>query len=391
MSMNPWARLWAACGCMSLGTGLPAEEIPTPLLTTLSCTTLSGYVDTSAIWKFGTGNNLVGRSYDGTAKQDGFNLDLAKLTLAKTLEGKEWSAGYQADLLFGPDAEMYRMMTGDAAETMAIEQAKVLLRVPVGNNLDLTFGVFDTPFGFEQFDSWRNPNFSRSYGYSLCPRQHTGGVAFYPFADWLAVAAGVANTCSSPINGRASNLEQEELETEKTYVGGLYLTAPEGMGWLKGATLAFVAGNGLNSAEVAIPGHATAYYLGSKIPTPVQGLSLGLAWDYLAWPDFHANAAAFYLSYEISPKLKLHNRLEYAQGSTGTWTGILGTEGMKPYGDEEFLGETVTVEYSLWKNVLSRVEFRWDRDLTGRRGGIYPFGNDDRDALSLALNIVYLF
>jgi hypothetical protein len=94
-TINPWTAALIAAGLVSLGAILNAEEAQHQVLTALSSTTLSGYVDTSAIWKFGTGGQVVGRSYDGTAKQDGFNLNVVQLSLAKPLDDGAWSAGYQ--------------------------------------------------------------------------------------------------------------------------------------------------------------------------------------------------------------------------------------------------------------------------------------------------------
>jgi len=67
MKFNKWTLALAAGGVVSLGSIAQADEKPTSqVLTAVSSTTLSGYVDTSAIWKFGTGNaNLPGRQFDG--------------------------------------------------------------------------------------------------------------------------------------------------------------------------------------------------------------------------------------------------------------------------------------------------------------------------------------
>ena len=74
MKFNRWTLALAAGGVVSLGSVSQAEEAPRQVLTALSQTTLSGYVDTSAIWKLGTGNSaLPGRAYDGSGKMDGFN------------------------------------------------------------------------------------------------------------------------------------------------------------------------------------------------------------------------------------------------------------------------------------------------------------------------------
>jgi hypothetical protein len=48
---------------------------------------------------------------------------------------------------------------------------------------------------------------------------------------------------------------------------------------------------------------------------------------------------------------------------------------------------TGTVQYDLWANVVSRLEFRWDT----AADGTHPFGNDAKNAFLLAANIIYKF
>src|SRR5213594_3332992 len=115
MKFNKWTLALAAGGVVSLGSIAQAEEKPmSQVMTAVSSTTLSGYVDTSAIWKFGTGNaNLPGRQFDGPDKQDGFNLNVVGLTLHKPLSEDQWAAGYKVDLLFGPDANTFKSLIGE--------------------------------------------------------------------------------------------------------------------------------------------------------------------------------------------------------------------------------------------------------------------------------------
>ena len=56
MKSNTWTLVLAGAGLIGLPAGLVAEEKPTALLTGLSSTTLSGYVEVSGQWNFGTGN-----------------------------------------------------------------------------------------------------------------------------------------------------------------------------------------------------------------------------------------------------------------------------------------------------------------------------------------------
>ena len=182
------------------------------------------------------------------------------------------------------------------------------------------------------------------------------------------------------------------------------------MGVLKGAALYAGVVDGLNglsagSGSTTTAGDTTSVYVGTTIPTPIEGLAFGAAYDYRANQVLnavpggapvsnYANAVSLYTTYTMS-SWKFNNRIEYASGSFGTFgasTGGNGGTAPKAAGtQEELLSDTFTVDYSLWANVLSRVEFRWDHDLKGRNGGAAPFGIDDRNALTLALNIIYKF
>jgi hypothetical protein len=55
---------------------------------------------------------------------------------------------------------------------------------------------------------------------------------------------------------------------------------------------------------------------------------------------------------------------------------------------------TATVQYDLWKNVLSRIEFRWDHSEHGMAfGGVdaNTEGPNRSNAYMLAANIIYKF
>jgi hypothetical protein len=295
----------------------------------------------------------------------------------------------------------------------AIKQAYVVLRAPVGNGLDFKVGVFDTIIGYEVFESPNNPNFSRSYGWTLEPTQHTGILASYHVTDWMSVAGGIANTFNAGIDfqsvratgatGGILPASTSASESEKTYMGSITLTAPESFGFLKGAALYTGFVDGLNNALSPTAGDTTSFYVGTTVPTPIEGLAFGAAYDYRASQVLnaaggttanYANAVSLYTSFTLN-SWKFNNRIEYATGSYGTFGastgGDGGTDPKAPGTPEQLFSETFTVDYSLWANVLSRVEFRWDHDLKGRHGGAYPYGSDDKNALTLALNIVYKF
>ena len=383
LKMKPWTLGLCGLGLVSLAGVANAEE-KLNAVQALTPTAISGYVDTSAIWLFGTGNTLYGRSFDGSAKQDGFNLDVVKVQIdGPPLQDGQWSASYGVGLLFGPDANTLASTSALAPGTagtsdFAIKNAYVSLRAPVGNGLDLKVGVWDTLIGYEVFEAGNNPNFSRSFGFYLEPVIHTGIQASYKFCDVLSIAGGVADSGNiNTINARPS------VESLKSYLGSITLTAPEGAGFLKRATLV----GGVVDAGVTPGQDVVNYYIGGTLPLPIPGLSLGAAYDYRAnglFDGSYENAVAGYLLWQATEKLKVNGRVDYGTGSNGAY-GVAVAPGAD---NVKLLSTVVTLDYGLWANVISRAEFRWDHSVSGQP--LFLDGSE-KDACSLALNVIYKF
>lgn len=387
MKFNQWTLGLAAVGVISLASAARAEESAVPLMTALSSTTISGYVDTSAHWNFGD-NGMMPPYKFNSDKSDGFNLNVVQLSIAKPLDESEWASGYKVDLWMGPDANTLNTASdGWSDSDFAIRQAYVALRAPVGNGIDFKVGVFDTIIGYESLESGNNPNYTRSYGHTIEPQTHTGVLATYRFSDYISAAVGVANTVGPQINGRAHSdwLNNEKSESYKSYMASIALTAPDDWGFLAGSTL---YGGVVNGYDANILGlgwgydeNITSWYAGATLATPVTGLKLGASFDYL---DVHNEdpsvwALAGYASFQATEKLSLHARAEYVKGEdlpAWTWNGV-----------EKIYAFTGTIQYDLWQNVISRLEIRWDKadeDAFGDKG-------DDKDAVMLAANIIYKF
>lgn len=422
MKINKWTMGLAAVGLVSIPSAGLAEEKLNPVLTSLTPTVIDGYVNVSAIWNPGTGNSRVPTYAFGAGKQDGFNLDVVKLSLSKALDESQWSAGYKVDLLFGPDANA--LATGSAAgidvggpedlavnnkSDFAIKQAYVAVRAPVGNGIDFKVGVWDTIIGYETFDAGSNPNYTRSYGYTIEPTTHTGILASYQICKFASISAGVANTFGPMINQRANG---PKAESYKTYMAAAALTAPDDWGFLAGSTLYGGFINGFNSLGGGVD--QVSYYAGVTLNTPIKALKVGFAFDYAGITDegivsdpgdgyetVYANAIAGYLSFQATEKLSLHGRVEYAT----TDTGLLDNSGAvaNPY-TSRVVALTGTVQYDLWKNVLSRLEVRWDKqvgsgDMLGYGGNLAKdssvpgsgAGADKREYVTVALNLIYKF
>ena len=422
MKYNKWTVALAAVGVVSLASAAKAEEQASPVKTALSSTTISGYVDTSAEWNFGTGNgNLPPYRFNNTQKADGFNLDVVQLRIDKPLDESDWAAGYRVDLWFGPDASaLGTTSTGFNTSDFALRQAYVALRAPIGTGLDLKVGVFDSIIGYESVEAGNDPNFTRSYGHTIEPQTMTGLLASYRFCDVFSASVGVADTVGPIINDRAfnpvngaANRNQFESESYKTYMGSVALTAPDSMGFLSGSTLyagivnGFADANipGLNTAAPAgqpmfnKPFTVTSYYLGATVATPVTGLRAGAAFDYLDIHHVNNDDYSFagYLSYQATEKLSFHGRAEYFKDKLydGATRGLIfsPTGGFPNQDKAEVLALTATAQYDLWKNVISRLELRWDHSLTGAPlfGGEVGSGPNAKNAWLLAANIIYKF
>ncbi len=135
--------------------------------------------------------------------------------------------------------------------------------------------------------------------------------------------------------------------------------------------------------------------------TPIKELKLGLAYDYAAVANQnkagaaavpgttsgYANAIGIYATYQATEKLSLNSRGEYASHSAGAQIG-------NPAKVIEF---TETVQYDLWKNVISRLEFRWDHAADGAAafggatGAAVLAGHGLRNSEEVIANIIYKF
>jgi hypothetical protein len=399
MKLNKWTVGLASVGMVSMASIVQAEEKPNMVQTVLDSTMLSGYVDTSAQWNIGTGNErLPDYKFGGSGKADGFNLDVVQIRIEKPLESAEWAAGYRVDLWAGPDANTLGTQSSGIGSDFAIRQAYLALRMPIGNGLDWKLGVFDTLIGYESVESGANPNYTRSYGHTIEPQTHTGLLASYRFCDAFGASVGIADTKGPRINARAT--EHGQAESSKTYMGSFLVTAPESMGFLAGSTLEAGIVNGLdeNATRSAYNENTTSYYVGATVATPVTGLRFGGSFDYL---DVHNTSGetysfAAYTSFQATEKLSLHFRGEYLRDRGDqkffTTDSTVPADSTNP---DRVFALTATAQYDLWKNVISRVEFRWDHSLSGQQVWGTPTGNVDGGSLHneflLAANLIYKF
>jgi hypothetical protein len=419
MKFDKWTVRLAAAGVVSLGSAAIAAD--NPVNTLLTGTTFDGYVDTSAIYKPGVQSAAYRFVNTAPNTWNGFNFNVADLTIQKQLDESQWSAGYRVDLWFGPQAAGLPGALG--GDNFGVKQAYAVLRAPVGNGLDIKIGQVDAIIGYEVLDSYANPNFSRSLGFNLEPFSHTGMTASYQVTDWLGLVGGIADSAFNGTNVKETYDGQYDPGSntitsnggagngQLTYMGAITLKAPESFGALAGAALyGGIVDNGLSGLP-----NTMNYYVGASVPTPIKEITVGAAWDYLsdgAGEGTWATAVAGYISWQAIEKLKVNARVEWAKSDYNAWAigpAVGDTFAGPSYqgdfiytGPTQLFATTVTVDYQLWANVITRVEVIWDHDLNGSNifSDEYSFENEFEDytvvngknnSVLLALNVIYRF
>jgi hypothetical protein len=404
MKFNKWTLGLAALGVVSLASAARADEAKmSQVQTALSNTTLSGYVDVAAIWRPGTDmtgatgspGNIPASAF---SKNDGFYLNAVDIALDKPVDESPWASGYHVEMMFGPDQPLNSIYTSQDGNYAGIRQAYVVLRAPLGQNgLDFKVGVFDTIIGYESTSCPLNPNYTRSYGYTIEPTSHTGVLATYKASDVFTFSLGVANTwgtTGSTLNGMAT------YESQKTYMGTIAFTAPDSFGALKGATLNLGIIHAIDSALYG-NGSQSSYYVGVSLPTPNSKVKMGASFDFRNYNNSAAGTnpsddciwvAGLFTTFSPTDKLSFNLRGEIVDatqiGSSATSPNPLNGYYAGHYATEV----TATVQYQLWVNVLSRVEFRWDHVDNEAFGATTSSANPyKKNDFMLALNLVYQF
>ncbi|HEV3272481.1 MAG TPA: outer membrane beta-barrel protein [Candidatus Methylacidiphilales bacterium] len=385
--------------------------------------TLSGYVDVSYTEQFGG----RGTGFGGGQSQlhafdrnnDNFNVNAVKLALEKALPDKnDWAAGFRIDAILGSDAKFL----GDSAfntsssgdNGIALEQALVKFRIPVGNGLDIYAGKFVTFLGYEVIESPANPNFSRGLLFTnLIPLTHTGVYADYKFNDTVEAKFGVVdgwnNSVSDPVPGGSTDARNDYPFGGKAITGQLNINAP---GKNANITQSFIyspAGDFVNNSQEN--GGVVVYDIwGNWTPTfdKSGNTTLGFNLDF-GYNGEDGNPAqlqatngsvptitpvgdvrngsetwwggALYLQYKVSKLVSLEARGEYIHSSSA-WNPLFGATGLTSDGgtiavatpSQDDWSETLTATFNIWDNLLTRVEYRADV-LSAGSGGTHTLAN----------------
>ena len=388
MKMNKWTVGLATAGVVSLASTAQAEE--NSVLTALSSTVISGSVEASYVGGFSNNNNMHG---DGAFEANG-----ASLEIGSPLGEGDYSASYNVGLLCGGRAQAF------AGSDQTLKTANLGMNLPFGNGVDLTLGLFDTTVGYEVEASASNPNVMRSYGYAQEPLTHTGLMAATEITEGLSVSLAI-------VDGFDDNVAQtgdSSGHSDFGYVLGAALTVPDSLGFLGGSSLyvGYVDGKDACNFGLFNTGAADAdgnpiqapnvenelLYIGASVNTPIEGVAIGVAYDDRQWGNhFDSDSVALYATYSLSEDASLSVR--YDNGNIDFGGG----------NEDSFDNLALTLDYSIWENVLTRFEMGWEsgvgalglnavtsgaRPSTNADGGVYDgHGNSSY----FALNAFYSF
>jgi len=345
MKMNKWTMALAAAGVVSLSSVAQAQEAAAGANALAASTTLSGYVSTSY-----TVN-------DTAAADDAFNLDVVDIKLASAQGAGEYATGYTVELWAGPGAD--GLGTGAAVGsggTVELYQANIDVRLPVGNGLDIKIGQFGTVVGAESNNYTENAFYTRSRAFNTSqPTHHTGALASYQLSDDASISVGF-------VNDTTTNVTNAEEGTGTAYLVSLSYTLPESTGFLGGTELTYGRVDGAGTTD------QDNQYVGVSLPLPVEGLSYNFAYDLVEYASgSDSSFLGHYLSYAANDKTTINLRYETGNDSSAA-THVHGIQDL-----------SIGVDYQLWENVISRVE--WIQ--TDQDGGT----SDE----SLVFNVIYSF
>ena len=410
--------------------------------------TLSGYVDVSYTEQFGGRGTAFGPGeanlHQFDVNNNNFNVNAVKIALEKALPDKnEWAAGFRIDTILGSDAKFLGdsafggsvSSAGTTSTTypLALEQALVKFRVPVGNGLDIYAGKFVTFLGYEVIESPANLNFSRGLLFTnAIPLTHTGVYADYKFNDTVEAKFGVVDGWNNSVSGTSADPAAAYAFGGKAITGQVNVTAPG-----KNANVcqsfiyspdstepAGVNGGGDNgpSAVYDIWGNwnptfvkDSALTLGFNIDLGYSGATglpgaegQGGQTDSSTWYGL-----ALYSSYKFNKVFTLSGRGEYLHEDgalfpkfglgTSTSAASLGLGPLTPNGfvdpKQDDFSYTLTASFNIWDNLLTRVEYRVDVLSAGSGEprpffpGVTPLSNVGSSSVQneISLEAVYSF
>ncbi|MFH0800603.1 MAG: outer membrane beta-barrel protein [Pseudomonadota bacterium] len=158
-----------------------------------------GTFDGDNVYFAGAGGKYIGKLPYSGAKSFNFFVDDVELDIMKSF-GE--NIRLRADLNFGR-----ALSSGIFSPGFFLEQAYATANIPLGNGVEILFGRFNTPIGFEAADATDNDTISKSVlGTALRPTNTTGVKIYYAFSDLVDLHFYVVNTLTQDSTLKVNNV-----------------------------------------------------------------------------------------------------------------------------------------------------------------------------------------
>ena len=321
----------------------PAAPAADPTLKFFSGTELSGFVDTYYAYNFNKpatacatagGVAVFNCLHNFDAAHNSFSLSLAELALEKK-PTKDSRGGFRIDLDYGSTASMVAAFEpGGTTIYQNIQQAYLSYLAPVGNgSLQVDFGKFVTPAGFEVIESKDNWNYSRGLLFSLAiPYYHMGMRAAYSPTDKITLTGFLFNGWNNTVDnntGKSFGISFTAKPNDKFTFIENYIAGPET--------------TGTNTPWRNLSDTVLTYTLNKKT-------SLAFNYDWAKDGDNQVQGVALYLKYQANDWFAVTPRYEFFNDRDGFTTTM-------PQNLNSF---TLTTEFKHKDGVLMRIEYRGD-------------------------------
>ncbi len=386
----PPASSQAAAAVVSTSSAPAAAPAPTGLAALLGPTTLSGFVDTyygyNANQPAGRQNAL--RNFDINSGQ--FGLNMLELIADKAVDNTN-RVGYHVSLGFGQAMNLVNSTevgpgavpgTSISNFDQYLKEGYLEYMAPLGKGLQISVGKFVTPAGAEVIESKDNWNYSRSLLFSWAiPYFHFGANAKYVFNSKFAVTGYIVNGWNDSIDnntGKTGGFNASWTPNAKFSITQTYLFGPEHLNYngafrnLSDTVITYNPSAKLSLMANYDYGHD--HFVNSAIPgIPPFSVGPRAVWSGLAG----------YVKYAPNDKYAFSLRGEYFDDNQGFATGVPGGQELSEF--------TATLQRTVAKSILTRLEFRRDMSDTA----VFPRGNfgdpNVKTQNTVALGVVYSF
>jgi hypothetical protein len=207
-----------------------AQSSDSALLAFFKNTELSGFVDGYYSYNLNKpATQRAGNERNFDVQHNSFSLSLAELALEKkpTADSR---GGFRLDLDYGQTQTIVNAAEpGDKSVLQNLGQAYMSYLMDAGSGLQIDFGKFVTPAGFEVIKAKDNWNYSRSLLFTnAIPYYHMGVRATYNVSDKLSLAGYVVNGWNDVVDNNTGKSEAVQATVKpfgslaiiETYIGG---------------------------------------------------------------------------------------------------------------------------------------------------------------------------